>query len=164
MTTTFNQADETLFANEHEPLLTSEQRKVYDTIVSAVCDENGRPFMIDAPAGTGKTFTEKVIAAHLRGLGKTVLIVASTGIATLQLPGGWTAHSMFKLPLDDRVVAGAVCNIKSRTQRAELLRKCDLIIWDELPMTHKYCVEALDITLRDLLHNSTPFRWKTNPL
>ena len=58
MTTAFNQADETLFANEHEPLLTPEQRKVYDTIASAVCDKNGRPFMIDAPAGTGKTFGE----------------------------------------------------------------------------------------------------------
>ena len=44
--------------------------------------------------------------------------------------------------------------------RAQLLRKCDLIIWDELPMTHKYCVEALLITLRDLLHNPTPFGGK----
>lgn len=113
--------------------------------------------MIDAPAGTAKTFTEKVIAAHLRGLGMTVLVVASTGITALQLPGGWTAHSMFKLPLDDRVVPGAVCNIKRQTQRVELLRKCDLIVWDELPTTHKYCVEALDIPLRDLLQNSTLF-------
>ena len=39
MTTAFNQADETLFANEHEPLLTPEQRKVYDIIVSAVYDK-----------------------------------------------------------------------------------------------------------------------------
>ena len=68
--------------------------------------------MINAHAGTRKTFTDKVIAAHPRGLGKTVLVVAFTGIAALQLPGGWTAHSMFKLPLDDRVVAGAMCNIK----------------------------------------------------
>ena len=160
MTTAFNQADETLLTNEHEPLLTPEQRKVYYTIASAVCDKNGRPFMVDAPAGTSRTFTEEVIAAHLRGLGKTVMIVASAGIAALQLPGGWTAYSMFKLPLDDRVVAGAVCNIKRQTRRAGLLRKCDLIIWDELLMTHKYCVEALDTTLRDLLHNPTPFGGK----
>ena len=44
-------------------------------------------------------------------------------------------------------------------QRAELLRKCDLIVWDELPITHKHCVEALDITLRDL-HNPTSFGGK----
>ena len=50
--------------------------------------------MIDAAAGTGKFHTEKVIAARLRGEGFTDLIVASTGITALQLPGGWTAHSM----------------------------------------------------------------------
>lgn len=60
--------------------------------------------MIDAPVGTRKTFTDKAIAARLRGLGMTVLIVASTGIAALQLPGGWTAHSFFKLPLDEHVI------------------------------------------------------------
>ena len=55
--------------------------------------------MIDAPAGTGKTFTEKVIAASLRGDGKTVLAVASTGTAALQLPvaGPRTQCSIFPL-------------------------------------------------------------------
>ncbi|CAM9389513.1 unnamed protein product [Ectocarpus sp. 4 AP-2014] len=106
--------------------------------------------MIDAPAGTGKTYTEKCIAARLRGENKTVLIVASTGNAALQLPGGWTAHSMFQLPVDESLTPTCVCNIKTQTQRAELVRKSDLIIWDELPMTHRYCVEALDRTLRDL--------------
>lgn len=95
--------------------------------------------MIDAPAGTGKSHTERVIAARLRGEGYTVLIVVSTGIAALQLPGGWTAHSMFKLPLNEGVVDGAFCNIKNESQRAELIRKCDLIIFDELPMTHRFC-------------------------
>ena len=91
--------------------------------------------MIDAPAGTGKSHTERVIAARLRGEGYTVLIVASTGIAALQLPGGWTAHSLFKLPLNERVVDGAYCDIKNESQRAELIRKSDLIIFDGLPMT-----------------------------
>lgn len=113
--------------------------------------------MIDAPAGTGKTYTEKVIAARLRSEGYIVLIVASTGIAALQLPGGWTAHSMFKLPLHDQVVDGAVYNIKGESERAELIRKCDLIIFDELPMTHKYCVEALERTLRDLKKSTQPY-------
>lgn len=57
-------------------------------------------FMKDAPTGTGKTFTEKVICAELRARGKLVLCVASTGIAAFQLPGGWTAHSMSILPFE----------------------------------------------------------------
>ncbi|CAB1097406.1 unnamed protein product [Ectocarpus sp. CCAP 1310/34] len=117
--------------------------------------------MIDAPAGTGKTFTEKCLASRLRGEDKVVLIVASTGIAALQLPGGWTAHSMFKLPMDDNLTPSCVCNISSQTQRAELIRQSNLIIWDELPMTHRYCVEALDRTLKDLMAVDQPFGGKT---
>lgn len=116
--------------------------------------------MADNPAGNGKTFTEKVIAARLRGNGKDVLTVALTGIAALQLPGGWTVHSMFKLPLEEKVVPGALCNIRNGSHRAELIRNCDLMIWDELPMTHEYCVEALNLTLQDLL-NDTIFGVKT---
>lgn len=66
--------------------------------------------MADSPAGTGKTFTEKVRAARLRGNGRVVLTVTSAGIAALQLSGGWTAHSMFKLPLDENVVPRVLCN------------------------------------------------------
>ena len=59
--------------------------------------------MIDAPAGTGKSFTQCAIAAHIRAQRKLVLCTASTGIiAALILPGGLTAHSTFKLPFGDK--------------------------------------------------------------
>ncbi|CAB1109180.1 unnamed protein product [Ectocarpus sp. CCAP 1310/34] len=57
---------------------------------------------------------------------------------------------MFKLPLNEKVVDGAFCDINSESQRAELIRKCNLIIFDELPMTHRYCIKALERTLRDI--------------
>ncbi|CAM9727800.1 unnamed protein product [Ectocarpus sp. 6 AP-2014] len=117
--------------------------------------------MIDALAGTGKTYTEKCIAARWRGEGKVVLIVASTGVAALQLPRGWTAHSMLKFPMEEKLTSSCVCNIYANSQRAELLRDANLIIWDELPMTHRYCVEALDRTLEDLMRNSHHFGGKT---
>lgn len=150
MAASFRPSEQTAYADTFEPGLTSEQRDIYTAIIHAVRNKQPQPFMIDAPAGTGKSHTEKVIAARLRGEGFTVLIVASTGIAALQLPGGWTAHSMFKLPLNERVVDGAFCDIKNESQRAELIRKCDLIIFDELPMTHRFCIEALERTLRDI--------------
>ena len=54
-------------------------------VVSAVRDEVQTILcMIDAPAGTSKTFTERVIAARLLSENKLVVIVASTGIAALQ--------------------------------------------------------------------------------
>ncbi|XP_019086315.1 PREDICTED: uncharacterized protein LOC104720511 [Camelina sativa] len=39
---------------------------------------------------------------------------------------------------------------------AELLRKTDLIIWDEAPMTHRFAFEAVDRSLRDLLAEDDP--------
>ena len=158
----FDRVQQTTY-DENEILLTLEQRAIYSTIIDSVTSNNPGAFMADSPAGTGKTFTEKVIAARLRGNGRVVLTVASTGIAALQLPGGWTAHSMLKRPLDEYVVRGAFGNIRGESQRAELIRSCDLIIWDELPMTHKFCVEALNSTLQDLMCSDQLLGGKTIP-
>ena len=70
-------------------------------------------------------------------------------------------RTMFKLPMDENMSPSCVCNISAQTQRAELIRKSDLIIWDELPTTHRFCVEALDRTLKDLMHNTLLFGGKT---
>ena len=35
-----------------------------------------------------------------------------------------------------------------------------LIIWDEAPMCHKFNFEALDKSLKDIMHNYRPFRGK----
>jgi hypothetical protein len=34
---------------------------------------------------------------------------------------------------------------------AELVRKIDMIIWDEAPMMHRRAFETIDRTLRDLM-------------
>jgi hypothetical protein len=39
---------------------------------------------------------------------------------------------------------------------AELIQVASLIIWDEAPMTHRRCFEALDRTMRDLLSEHNP--------
>uniref|UniRef100_A0A803PFI8 ATP-dependent DNA helicase n=1 Tax=Cannabis sativa TaxID=3483 RepID=A0A803PFI8_CANSA len=70
-------------------------------------------------------------------------------IAALLLPNGRTAHSRFRIPLD--VTAESTCDIRQGTLLAGLLMKTSLIIWDEAPMANKFCFEALDKTLRDIL-------------
>ena len=67
MRDSFNSQECITYADLHEPRLTSEQRHVYVSVLEAIRGGNGRPFMIDAPAGTGKTYTEKCIASRLRG-------------------------------------------------------------------------------------------------
>jgi hypothetical protein len=45
----------------------------------------------------------------------------------------------------------STCDIKQSTDLAALLNKTSLILWDEAPMTHMNCFEALDKSLRDIL-------------
>ena len=45
----------------------------------------------------------------------------------------------------------SICNTEQGSETAKLLKKSELIIWDETPMAHKYCFEALDRSLRDIM-------------
>nr|GEZ44357.1 DNA helicase [Tanacetum cinerariifolium] len=80
--------------------------------------------------------------------GKIVLAVASSGIASLLLPAGRTAHSRFKLPLE--LTDESLCHVKKNTQLGKLLVKTNLIIWDEAPMNDRRCFETLDRILRNI--------------
>ena len=76
------------------------------------------------------------------------------------LPGGLTAHSTFRLPFGDKSVEGSVCNVPAESERAQVLKQACLIVWDEIVMSGKYSPEALDLTLKDLMHNDKPFGGK----
>ncbi|CAN0177300.1 unnamed protein product, partial [Laminaria digitata] len=153
----FDRDDMRQQADDLIPKLNVEQRTVFDAVSSSIESRRGGVFMIDAPAGSGKTFTMCALSADLRAKGKLVLCTASTGIAALLLPGGLTAHSTFKIPFGDNLIEGSLCNVRSESERAQVLRRADLIIWDEIPMSNKFAPEALDLTLRDLRRNNTPF-------
>ncbi|GJS84949.1 putative diphthine methyl ester synthase [Tanacetum coccineum] len=103
--------------------LTQEQQSVYGKVISAV---------------------EKNEAKELN--------VASSGIDSLLLPGGRTAHSRFGILIN--IDETSFCSITHGTDLAALLNKTKLIIWDEAPMMNKHCFEALDRTLRDILRGS----------
>jgi hypothetical protein len=49
-----------------------------------------------------------------------------------------------------------MCNIKKNTHLAKLIAQTSLIIWDEAPVNHKYCFEALDRSVRDILLDTNP--------
>ncbi|POS81715.1 hypothetical protein EPUL_006144, partial [Erysiphe pulchra] len=73
----------------------------YESIVETI-DNGTRPntFFIQVPAGTGKIFLYNTICSKYRSEEKIVLCVASSGIASLLLPNGITAHSMFRIPVE----------------------------------------------------------------
>ena len=134
--------------------LNSDQRTVYDTVIRNIARRESFVYFVAGHGGTGKTFLWRTILAKLRSLDHIVLVVASSGVASLLLPGGRTAHSRFKIPLD--IHETSVCSIGRGTMLAALIERTSLVIWDEAPMTHRFCFEALDRTLRDLLSAKEP--------
>lgn len=144
--------DKTALAAESVELpgqLNTDQRKAFDAITESVNNKLGKLTFVNGYGGTGKTFLWRAITTSLRSEGKIVLAVASSGIAALLLPGGRTAHSRFHIPLT--INNESTCTIRQGTDLAELLKKTSLILWDEAPMTNKYCYEALDKNMRDIL-------------
>ncbi|XP_012843381.1 PREDICTED: uncharacterized protein LOC105963521 [Erythranthe guttata] len=104
------------------------------------------------------TFIWKTLSAAIRLKGEIVINVASSGIAPLLLPGGRTAHSRFVLPII--VHESSTCSIKQHSPHAELLSKAKLITWGKAPMMHRYCLEALDKTMKSILDLDMPFGGK----
>ncbi|XP_010501838.1 PREDICTED: uncharacterized protein LOC104779150 [Camelina sativa] len=77
------------------PMLTDEQRRVYEEIIHSVNHDKGGMFFVHGFGGTGKTFMWTIIGADIRAKGNIVLNVASSGIAALLLEDGRTTHSRF---------------------------------------------------------------------
>ena len=55
----------------------------------------------------------------------------------------------------------SMLNIAIQSVTADLIRKAKVIVWDEAPMNHRFLLEALDRTLRDITRNKLePFGGK----
>ncbi|KIL69114.1 hypothetical protein M378DRAFT_70216, partial [Amanita muscaria Koide BX008] len=108
------------------PTLNAEQRALYDVVLASVQDGSGDSFFVHSAGGCGKTYVCNLIAAAVRATGKIVLCVASSGIASLLLSGGRTAHSRFKIPI--AIHEASTCNIKHNDLHHELLQQAVLII------------------------------------
>ncbi|GJR58474.1 putative PIF1 DNA helicase/replication protein A1-like protein [Tanacetum coccineum] len=103
--------------------LNPQQRDVYDNIMQAVNEINGWLFFVYGCGGTGKTNLWKTIISWIRSLGRIVLSVASSGIASLLLPGGRTAHSRLDNPnADNQVFGGKVVMLVDVTNADDIMR------------------------------------------
>ncbi|XP_015961848.1 uncharacterized protein LOC107485826 [Arachis duranensis] len=90
------------------------------------------PFFLYDQGGCGKTFLWSTISCSIRFKRGIVLNVVSSGIATLLLPNGRTAHSRFKISLT--INEDSLCSIKQESPVARLISKAKLITWDKAPM------------------------------
>jgi len=115
-------------------------------------------YFLDGPGGTGKTFVYQCLIHSCTQLGKDVVSVAWTGIATMLLPHGRTVHSSFKLPLN--LHEHSVSGLKVNSKGASIIRSAKLIIWDEAPMANKHSLMCINRLLKDIMGNDVPFGGK----
>jgi len=85
----------------------------------------------------------KAISAALRSKAILFLTFASNAITTLHMLRGRTMHSRFCTPLN--VDDWSSCYINPKSPLVELIAKSKLIIWDEVPMMHEHCFEAVEL-------------------
>lgn len=139
-------------------LLNEGQRAAFEKITAAIYSGQSTAFFVDGPGGTGKSFLYRALLADVRSKGFVALANASSGIAASLLPGGRTAHSRFKIPVDTS--AGTHCRISKQSALAKLIQDSKLILWDEVTMSKKSAIEALNDLLQDLLGTETLFGGK----
>ncbi|KAG7945229.1 hypothetical protein I3843_15G142000 [Carya illinoinensis] len=127
--------------------LNSKQRHVYNSVLEKVFSNEAATFFVDGPAGTGKTFLYKALLAAVRSKKLVALATASSGVAASILPGGRTAHSRFKIPLDTD--EHSICCVSKQSALAKLLR-----------VARKQHIQALDKMLRDINDSELTFGGK----
>ena len=152
----YNQGEQQAYVERNVPILTSDQREVYDCFCSMINGDEGGMLFLDAPGGTGKTFLVNLILAKLRSEGKIALATASSGIAATLWTGGRTLHSTFKIPLHLYAMDIPICSIKKGTALSRVIQEGKATVVDKAPMTNKLAFEALDRTLRDLTGKDQP--------
>ncbi|XP_026402586.1 uncharacterized protein LOC113298127 [Papaver somniferum] len=108
------------------------QLSAYNSVIDSVKNVDGKLFFLNGIVGSGKTFLYNTLASSCRRDGHIVLTTASSGIASLLLVGGLTAHSTFRIPIE--INETSVCGLDKQDPQSKLLEQVKLIIWDEVPM------------------------------
>ncbi|XP_006577380.1 ATP-dependent DNA helicase RRM3-like [Glycine soja] len=147
-------ADDIRFNNRKQ----DEQKTIVDTIIRVVNTQSAAVYFLYGYGGTSKTFVWTTLSSAIRSNSEIVYTVASSGIASLLLPSGWTTYSKFAIPVP--ATQNSTCNIHQGSELAELLKVTKLIVWDEAPICHRFAFEALDKSLKDIMQNNLPFGGK----
>ncbi len=115
--TRYDAATQVAMRDERVPQFNPEQQVVYDNVMVVV---NRPAFFVDGLGATGKTFLYNCLLSTVRAQGRVIVVVASSGIATLLLDGGRIAHSRFKIPVQS-LNSTSTCYISRDSELVALL-------------------------------------------
>ena len=100
---------------------------------------SARAYFLDAPFETGKTFSIFALQFKLRMLDLNVIAVATSAVAASLLEGRRNAFFVYKITIPS--FSERVYNIYLDSKLACTVREANLIIWCEIVMQIRYCVE-----------------------
>ena len=129
-----------------------EQAAAFDTILESITNNQGYFFFIHATGGCGKTFFYNTIATEVKRREQVVLYVVSSGIAAFLLNRRKIFHLYFKISLS--INKNSMAGLKQNSYIFLIIQQTKVIIWDKVPMQHKYNINAVNQYLRDLLEVS----------
>jgi hypothetical protein len=107
---------------------------------------------------SGKTELLKTIAAYARTRNcGPAICSATTGLASLNQPNGFTAHSNYGIPVLDKDDHTVLCSVvEPHSSRGQLLSAACLQTWDEIAAAHVSVFHAVLRLLRQLQVHVTP--------
>lgn len=138
-----------------KPLIRSQQRVVFDAVLSSVAQGSGHIFALNTCGGSGKTYMLNLTLAAVRAQKKVALATATSGIAATLLDNGRTVHSRCKVPL--LIGEDSTCHISKQDSSAALLRQATRLVIDEVTMGHCHIYEAINRILRDIREKDCMF-------
>lgn len=151
--------------NNDNIVLNQAQQYGYDQIMNSIRQRSrGEPFVgahiVIGPAGSGKTTLYKRLIRDCAAEGRRVKPCATTGIASMLMAGGMTAHRTFGLPInmDDQMQSNLINKLNCR--HCQELRDTDVFLIDEITMMVRHGIRIIDCFLKKLMNNDVLFGGK----
>jgi len=123
--------------------LSSEQQAVFERL-----KETDSNYYVTGKAGTGKSV---LLQYFVENCGKSVVVVAPTGVAALNV-GGQTIHSLFKMPFEIDLK-----ELKVDYKLREILNSIDSVVIDEVSMVRVDLMEGISRKLQVARKSQLPF-------
>ena len=135
------------------------QKEIYELVLQKINANESLVLFIDGKAGRGKTFLIQAIIKAVRSYNRVAIPVGTTALAASNYDGGRTAHSLFRIPVEENS-AMLLSNVQERSERWELLYESKLIIWDEFPMVNKAAFLCAENLMQNVMNRSSIFGGK----
>jgi len=118
--------------------------------------EGGENVFITGGAGTGKSYLIAQIMERLRGMGKKVTLVSSTGVSAYNI-GGVTLHSFAGIGLGEGDFEVLYMSLLKKKERVKKWRAIDTLIVDEISMITTVYMKRVDRVARRIRKSKRPF-------